>query len=193
MKLLHIDASALGGHSVSRGLTAAIVAELKREQPGLEVTYRDVAAQPLPHWTPVADAADPSALMGAEVMDEFLAADVIVMGAPMYNFGIPSSLKAWIDRVAVAGKTFRYTENGPEGLAKGKRVIIASSRGGIYSQGAAAAMDFQESYLRTVLGFLGISDIEFVRAEGVNMSPDHKANAVQSAHASIGDLVRKAA
>jgi len=194
MKLLHIDSSALGGHSVSRGLTASIVAELVREQPGLDVTYRDLAAQPLPHWSPVADAADPVAILSSEVLEEFLAADVIVIGAPMYNFSIPSALKAWIDRVAVAGKTFHYTANGPEGLAKGKRVVIASSRGGIYSQGSAAqSFDFQEPYLRAVLGFLGITDVEFVRAEGVNVSADHKTEALKTAQASIGVVIRKAA
>lgn len=194
MKLLHIDSSSLGSHSVSRGLTASIVAELVREQPGLEVTYRDLAVQPLPHWSPVADAADPAAILSSEVLEEFLAADVIVVGAPMYNFSIPSSLKAWIDRVAVAGKTFRYTAEGPEGLAKGKRVIIASSRGGFYGTGTAAQpMDFQEPYLRAVLGFLGIADIEFVRAEGVNVSADHKDEALKTAQATIGVLARKAA
>lgn len=194
MKLLHIDSSALGNHSVSRGLTAAIVAELVREQPGAEVTYRDLAAQPLPHWSPVADAADPAAVLSQAVLEEFLAADVIVIGAPMYNFSISSALKAWIDRVAVAGKTFRYTANGPEGLATGKRVIIASSRGGFYGQGTAGqAMDFQEPYLRAVLGFIGVTDIEFVRAEGVNVSADHKAEALKTAHSSIGVFVRKAA
>ena len=194
MKLLHIDSSALGGHSVSRGLTASIVAELVREQPGLDVTYRDLAAQPLPHWSPVADAADPVAILSSEVLEEFLAADVIVIGAPMYNFSIPSALKAWIDRVAVAGKTFHYAANGPEGLAKGKRVVIASSRGGIYSQGSAAqSFDFQEPYLRAVLGFLGITDVEFVRAEGVNVSADHKTEALKTAQASIGVVIRKAA
>jgi len=194
MKLLHIDSSALGNHSVSRGLTASIVAELVREQPGAEVTYRDLAAQPLPHWSPVADAADPAAVLGSAVLEEFLAADVIVIGAPMYNFSISSSLKAWIDRVAIAGKTFQYTANGPEGLAKGKRVIIASSRGGFYGQGTAAqSFDFQEPYLRAVLGFLGVTDVEFVRAEGVNVSADHKTEALKTAQASIGVAIRKAA
>lgn len=194
MKVLHIDSSALGSHSVSRGLTAAIVAELVREQPGVEVTYRDLAAQPIPHWSPVADAADPAAVLGSAVLEEFLAADVIVIGAPMYNFSVPSALKAWIDRVAVAGKTFHYTANGPEGLAKGKRVVIASSRGGFYGQGTAAqSFDFQEPYLRAVLGFLGITDVEFVRAEGVNVSADHKIEALKTAQASIGVVARKAA
>jgi FMN-dependent NADH-azoreductase len=106
----------------------------------------------------------------------------------MYNFGIPSQLKAWIDRIAVAGKTFRYGANGPEGLAGGKRVIIASSRGGMYASGPAAMMDFQESYLRTVFGFIGITDIEFVRAEGLNMGDEPKAQALQAARATIGSL-----
>ncbi|MGY3230678.1 FMN-dependent NADH-azoreductase [Luteibacter sp. HA06] len=194
MKLLHLDASALGAYSVSRGLTAAITAEFVQSHPGVEVTYRDLHAAPLGHWGLPAGENDPAAAESAAVLEEFLAADVIVIGAPMYNFGITSSLKAWIDRIAVAGKTFQYTSTGPEGLAGGKRVIIASSRGGVYSHGApAAAMDFQEPYLRAVLGFLGVTDIEFVRAEGVAMSDDHKAQAVGGAIASIGGLLRKAA
>ena len=193
MKLLHIDASALGSHSVSRGLTQSIVAELARTEPSHTVTYRDLAVEPLGHWSPVADANDPSSVLGQALLEEFLAADTIVIGAPMYNFGIPSQLKAWIDRIAVAGKTFQYTANGPEGLAKGKRVIIASSRGGIYSAGPAAGLDFQEPYLRAVLGFLGITDIEFIRAEGVNMSAEHKTQAVEAAHVAIGSVARKAA
>ena len=194
MKLLHLDASSLGQHSVSRGLTAAIVAQLAQELPSLEITYRDLNASPLPHWTPaVLDAQSDAAKLAQVVLDEFLAADVIVIGAPMYNFSIPSQLKAWIDRVAVAGKTFRYTENGPQGLAGGKRVIVASSRHGIYSSGPAAGMDFQENYLRAILGFLGITEIEFIRAEGMALSTEHKVKAIASAHESIGALATKAA
>jgi len=193
MKLLHLDASALGSHSVSRGLTAAIVAELTANNPSTEVIYHDLAANPLPHWTPVADASDPAAVLGSQMIEEFLAADVVVIGAPMYNFTIPSQLKAWIDRIAVAGKSFRYTANGPEGLAGGKRLIIVSSRGGVYSQGPAQPMDFQETYLRAVFGFLGVTDIEFVRAEGVNLGEDNKVESLKSAHASIGAVSRKAA
>lgn len=194
MKLLHIDSSALGNHSVSRTLTRDIVAQVRSTRPDASVRYRDLAAQPLPHWSPVSDASDPSAGLGSEVMEEFLAADVIVLGVPMYNFGIPSQLKAWIDRVAVAGQTFRYTANGPEGLAGGKRVIVASSRGGFYGEGtAAAAMDFQENYLRAVLGFLGIRDVEFVRAEGVAVSAEHKEKALVAAREAIGTLLPKAA
>ena len=194
MKLLHIDSSALGNHSVSRGLTADVVAQVRSARPDTSVRYRDLAAQPLPHWAPAADASDPAALLGNEVMDEFLAADVIVLGAPMYNFGIPSQLKAWIDRIMVAGKTFRYTANGPEGLAGGKRVIVASSRGGFYSEGTAGAvMDFQENYLRAVFGFVGITDVEFVRAEGVAVSAEHKQQALATARDAIGTLLPKAA
>ncbi len=193
MKLLHIDSSALGGYSVSRQLTADIVAELQRNTPAA-IQYHDLAAQPLPHWTPVADASDPAVVLGSQMLEEFLAADVVVIGAPMYNFAISSQLKAWIDRILVAGKTFRYTANGPEGLAGGKRVIVASSRGGFYGKDTpAAAMDFQEPYLRAAFAFIGINDIEFVRAEGVAVSDEQKALALKSAHSAIGTLVAKAA
>ena len=124
------------------------------------------------------------------MLQEFLDADVIVIGAPMYNFGVPSTLKAWIDRVAVAGKTFRYTESGPQGLAGGKKVIIASSRGGAHQESGG---DFQESYLRFVFGFLGITDIEIVRAEGLAMSPQHRTDAMAAAHASIRSPLAEAA
>lgn len=194
MKLLHLDASAMGAHSVSRQLTAAIVAQWRHDHPGSEVRYRDLAAQPVPHWVPVADTSrDPDGL-GQSLLDEFLAADVIVIGAPMYNFGIPSQLKAWIDRIAVPGRTFRYGENGPEGLAGGKKVIIASARGGLYGVGTAGAVaDFQEPYLRTVLGFLGVTDIEFVRAEGVGLGPEQKDASVAQALQSIGSVMAEAA
>lgn len=184
MKLLHIDSSALADNSVTRQLTAAIVARWQDQVPGLKVTYRDLDAQPLPHLTgPVLAKVDPAvAEASEETLRQFLDADVVVIGAPMYNFGIPSTLKAWIDRVAVAGRTFRYTEKGPEGLAGNKKVIIASGRGGIHS---GAASDFQEPYLKFVLGFLDITDVEFVRAEGVNYSPQHRADAMASALASI--------
>ncbi|GAA0888549.1 FMN-dependent NADH-azoreductase [Rhodanobacter soli] len=194
MKLLHVDSSALGGYSVSRQLTADIVAELKRVTPSLAIHYHDLAAQPLPHWTPVADASDPAAVLGTEMLEEFLAADVVVIGAPMYNFAISSQLKAWLDRILVAGKTFRYTANGPEGLAGGKRVIVASSRGGFYGKDTpAAAMDFQEPYLRAAFAFIGITDIEFVRAEGIAIGDEQKAAALKSARSTIGTLVAKAA
>ena len=169
MKLLHLDTSALGANSVTRELSAAIVARWQDAVPGLSVDYRDLDTNPLPHLTgDVLTGLNAEAKAeGDATMDQFLASDVIVIGAPMYNFGIPSTLKAWIDRIAVAGKTFRYTEKGPEGLATGKRAIVASGRGGVY--GDASPADFQEAYLRQVLGFLGVTDIEFVRAEGLGL------------------------
>ena len=197
MNVLHIDSGILGDHSVSRRLTAAIVAQIKADDPSAIVTYRDLVAEALPHLTGahlMAANAKPGELdaqvaadvrNSAIVLDEFLAADTIVVGAPMYNFSLPSQLKAWIDRVAVAGKTFRYTAEGPEGLAKGKKVIIVSTRGGHYSAGPAAAMDHQESYLKVVLGFFGITDVEVVRAEGLNLSPESKGNAISEAESRI--------
>lgn len=186
MKLLHIDSSALGAHSVSRDLSAAVVRAWKRREPGLKVVYRDLAAEPLPHWTPVADSADAAARDGGALLDEFLAADIVVIGAPMYNFGIPSQLKAWIDRIAIAGKTFRHGPNGVEGLAGGRKIVIASTRGGFYGADSGRAdFDFQEEYLRHVFGFIGITDIEFVRAEGLGISPEQRAKAVNEAHAAI--------
>ena len=193
MNILHVDSSALGNHSVSRELGRAVVEKALLVHPAAQVAYRDLAANPLPHWAPAADASDPAVRAGSDVLDEFLAADVVVIGAPMYNFSIPSTLKAWIDRVMVAGKTFRYGANGPEGLAGGKRVVIVSSRGGIYSEGPMQALDFQENYLRKVFGFIGVTDVEIVRAEGVNLSPENKQRAVAAAHRSIAQHERRAA
>lgn len=193
MKLLHIDSSVLGENSASRSLTAAIVARLRAEHPGVEATHRDLAAQSLPHFTPVLAEGHPCVARNGEILDEFLAADVVVIGAPMYNFTIPTQLKAWLDRILIAGKTFHYSENGPEGLAGGKRVIIASSRGGIYSQGPAASVDFQENYLRHVFGFIGIRDVEFVRAEGLNLGTEQRETAIAQAHAHIKGQLRVAA
>ncbi|MGN6788356.1 MAG: FMN-dependent NADH-azoreductase [Rhodanobacteraceae bacterium] len=187
MKLLHIDSSVLGENSASRNLTAAIVARLRAENPGVEVIRRDLAAQSLPHFTPVLEEGHPCVARNGEILDEFLAADVVVIGAPMYNFTIPTQLKAWIDRILTAGRTFRYTENGPEGLAGGKRVVVASARGGIYSEGPAAAVDFQETYLKHVFGFIGIHDVEFVRAEGLNLGAEQRKAALVQAHAQIAD------
>ncbi|WLS08808.1 FMN-dependent NADH-azoreductase [Shinella sumterensis] len=197
MNILHIDSGILGEHSVSPRLTAAVVAQIKAEHPAASVTYRDLVSNPLPHLSGAhlmaanANPADVDAQVAADVaesavvLDEFLAAGTVVLGVPMYNFSLPSQLKAWIDRIAVAGKTFRYTAEGPEGLATGKKVIIVSTRGGHYSAGPAAAMDHQESYLRTVFGFLGVTDIEIVRAEGLNLSADSKIEAISEAERSI--------
>ena len=185
MKLLHIDSSILGEGSASRALTREIVSRWRAAQPGTEVTYRDLAAKELPHLTHAAftRADELEAARNAAVLDEFLAADVIVIGAPLYNFSIPSQLKAWIDRITVAGRTFRYTASGPEGLAKGKRVIVAISRGGIYAPGHPG--EFGESYLRFLFGFLGVTDVSFVRAEGLAISPEHREAALSAARTAI--------
>jgi FMN-dependent NADH-azoreductase len=185
MKLLHLDSSILGQHSASRDLGAAIVARWRRDVRDLEIAYRDLSANPLPHLSG-ASLAQPDAdetATAAAVMDEFMSADVIVVGAPMYNFGIPSQLKAWIDRIAVAGKTFRYTAEGPQGLAGGKKVVVAATYGGMHP--ADSGRNFVEPYLRQVFGFLGIGDIEFIGAEGLSVSPEHRTQAILAAHTRI--------
>ena len=200
MKLLHLDSSILGQNSVSRQLTAAVVEAVRAKHADVQTSYRDLAAQPIAHlsgeiiganftaetdWTETQRSE--SALSNA-LIEEFLATDVLVIGAPMYNFSIPSQLKSWIDRVAAAGRTFKYGANGPEGLAGGKKVVIVSSRGGVYSTEQGQLMDFQEDYLRTVLGFLGITDIAFIRAEAVNMGEDKRATAIHAAKEAIAKL-----
>lgn len=194
MNILHLDSSPLGGHSVTRELSAAIVAQLRAASSSTRLVYRDLAASPLPHWTPAIDAADPAVRSASDALDEFLAADTVVIGAPMYNFTVPSQLKAWIDRILVAGRTFRYTATGPEGLAGGKRVIVASARGGLYAAGTpGAAIDFQEPLLRQVFAMIGIDDVTFVRAEGVGISAEQKAAAIAAAHVSIAVEAKLAA
>ena len=185
MKLLHIDSSIQGEASASRALTHAITARWKETHPHAQVIYRDLVAHELPHLShgALSGANEVEAARGATVLEEFLSADVVVLGAPMYNFGLASQLKAWIDRITVAGKTFRYGAQGPEGLAGGKQVIIAVSRGGVYPPGSPA--EFAESYLKFLFGFLGVKDVTFVRAEGLALSPQHREAALQAAHASI--------
>jgi FMN-dependent NADH-azoreductase len=181
--ILHIDASISGENSASRAISRSIVDQLKSVPRGEKVVYRDLTADPLPHLTL-------DAFADTTILDEFLAADAVVIGAPMYNFTLPSQLKAWIDRVLVAGKTFRYTENGPEGLAGGKRVIIALARGGVYSAGSpAAALEHLESYLRGVFNFIGIEP-EFVAADGLNFGPEQREQSLRQA---LGETVRLAA
>ena len=184
MKLLHIDSSALGANSASRELSAAIVARWQARVPGLSIEYRDLDADPVPHLAGaiLAGADADAAAESEQVLQQFLDADIVVLGAPMYNFSIPSTLKAWIDRIAVAGRTFRYTADGPEGLAGDKQVIVASARGGLHG---GAPSDFQEPYLRHLFGFLGIRNVEFVRAEGLGLSPQHRRDALAAAHAGI--------
>lgn len=199
MKLLHLDSSVLGPHSVSRQVSAAIVERLRQADPSLKVGYRDLTLEPLahlsaPHLAASRGAAPEAALKddiaaGQSVLEEFLAADVIVIGAPMYNFTIPSQLKAWIDRILVAGKTFKYGPNGAEGLAGDKRVIVAISRGGFYGADTpAAAGEHLETYLRWVFGFIGIKDPEFISADGIQVGPDHREKAVSGALKAAGDL-----
>ena len=200
MKLLHIDASILGANSASRQLSGAVVQRLRAVTPGLQITYRDLAAEPLGHLSgahlAAAQGASPESAQlqqdlaaSQAVLEEFLSADTIVIGAPMYNFTIPSQLKAWIDRIVVAGKTFRYGASGPEGLAGNKRVIIAISRGGLYGPDApAAALEHLESYLRGILGFIGVTNPEFIVAEGLLLGPQQRDKAMQSALQAAGAL-----
>ena len=194
MQLLHIDSSINGNNSASRKLTAQIVAAWKERHPDTQVSYLDLVAQAPNHFTSAAMAPRTGQTDGLsaeqvaenavseQLVQQFLAADVVVIGAPFYNFSIPSQLKAWIDRIAQPGRTFRYTANGPEGLAKGKTVIVASSRGGVYSTNDfMQSLEHQESYLKVVMGFFGITDVRFVRAEGLGMGPDAVAAAFASA------------
>jgi len=199
-KLLHIDSSVLGPHSVSRQLSAAIVDQLRQATPGLQVVYRDLTATPLAHLSgahlAVAQgASNPDPILQQEiatsqtVLAEFLTADTIVLGAPMYNFTIPSQLKAWIDRVVVAGKTFKYGAQGPEGLAGNRRVIVAISRGGFYGAGTPmAALEHLESYLRSVFGFIGVTQLEFIPADGIQLGPEHREKALAGALQAVTGL-----
>jgi FMN-dependent NADH-azoreductase len=183
MKLLHIDSSITGDHSVSRKLTADIVARLAAGHPDAAVIHRDLTAEPISHLV-LSDMPAPGA--STAILDEFLAADTVVIGAPMYNFTLPTQLKAWIDRILVAGKTFGYSQAGPVGLVGGKRVIIAISRGNVYGAERAAA-EHLETYLRVVFGFIGVTP-EFVVAEGVKISDQHRDATLAKAQATIGAL-----
>ena len=183
MTILHIDSSITGDASVSRQLSRSIVDKLQRQRPDARVVRRDLVAQPLPHLTL-------EAMADGSTVDEFIGADTIVIGAPMYNFTLPTQLKAWLDRILVAGKTFRYTPTGPEGLAGGRRVIVAMARGGIYDAGSpAAALEHLETYLRGVFNFIGL-DPEFVSADGLNISPEVKEESVRAA---LGETYQLAA
>ena len=206
-QLLHIDSSILGGNSVSRQLTAQIVASWRAANPNTEVSYLDLAVDTPSHLS--AESLGFRLPAGSEGLSEiqlrenaisealvsqFLAADVIVIGAPFYNFAIPSQLKAWIDRIAQVGRTFKYTDKGPVGLAGGKTVIVASTRGGVYATSDAGnAMEHQESYLKTIFGFLGVTDVRFVRAEGLAMGDAAKAAALSAAQANITEHTALAA
>lgn len=199
-KILHIDSSILGAHSVSRSLTAEIVARLQTLHPGAEVIRRDLAADAALHLSDAhlavfqgGEVGNPTLgqdlARGGAYVDDLFAADIIVIGAPMYNFSIPSQLKAWIDRVCVAGRTFSYGPNGAEGLVKGKTVYVASTRGGVYTgDSPVAGLDHQESYLRVALSFIGLTDVTIVRAEGLNLGEAAKGSAVAGAKAQVAAL-----
>ena len=200
--VLVLTSSALGDASVSNQLVRDALSALRDNDPALQVTTRDLGSNPIPHLTP--DAA--SALRGAEpangqqaaaralsdrLIAELKAADTVVIGSPMYNFGIASTLKAWFDYVLRAGITFRYTENGPVGLLEGKRAIVVVSRGGLYSEGPAQVLDSQEPHLRNLLGFMGISDVTFVRAEKLAFGPEAREQAVAAARARLGEVIER--
>ncbi len=207
MKLLHIDSSPLGGASVSRELTRRAVAQWAASHPGTQVDYLDLAKDAPSHLNSdslgfrlgvaadgLSDVQRRENEVSERLVSQFLAADVIVVGAPLYNFTIPTQLKAWIDRIAQAGRTFKYTEKGPVGLATGKTVIVASSRGGMYAGNPAMeALEHQESYLKTIFGFFGITDVRFVRAEGVAMGEQAKKTALEAADIAIRAAVATAA
>ena len=201
--VLHIDSSPLGERSVSRKLTAKVLDALRAKDRHIKILTRDIGANPLPHlsgvvigafFTPVNQrdpAVDDAIRLSDQAVDELLGADVILIGAPMHNFGIPSSLKAWIDHIVRVGRTFRYGATGrPETLLPaGKRVIVASSRGGIYTDGPQKPFDYQETYLAAVFGFLGVTDVSFIRAEGVARGPEAAKNAMQSAERQLAEIL----
>ena len=205
-KLLHIDSSILGDNSVSRQLTAQIVDSWKASHPGTDVSYLDLATDTpshlsadslgfrMPAGSALSDVQMRENVVSEALVSQFLASDVIVIGAPLYNFAIPSQLKSWNDRIAQVGRTFHYTDKGPQGLAGGKTVIVASTRGGVYSTTEASrAMEHQESYLQAVFGFLGITDVRFVRAEGLAMGDAMRAQALAAASQHISSLHAPAA
>ena len=206
MKLLHVDSSILGTNSVSRQLTAELVAQWRKSHPETKVEHLDLALNSPNHFG--ADAlgiktgvqAEPTEAqrrenaLSEQLVSQFLASDVIVVGAPLYNFSIPTQLKAWIDRLAQIGRTFKYTDKGAVGLATGKTVIVASTRGGVYSSSEGGqAMEHQESYLKVIFGFFGITDVRIVRAEGLAMGDASKAAALSAARADIAAVTGRTA
>lgn len=203
--ILLIQSSPRGLDSYSQKVSRFIVGDLEVHYPGANVVVRDLAQNPPPH---VGQAFVGGASTGPEqrtpeqtkalalsdvLIDELLAADVIVLAVPMHNFGPPSTLKAWIDHVVRIGRTVSYSQKGPEGMLKGKRVILVLARGGVYSDGPAKPLDFQEPYLRAVLGFIGLTDIDVVRVEGVAMSAIGPEKAVASAMARSREILSQAA
>ena len=199
--LLHINSSVRTQGSISRLLTSEFVTKWKSAHPEDVIIERDLATHPAPHLTEQVMGAvftptpqrSPTQAQDAQVADgliaELMAADVIVLGAPMYNFSVSSSLKAWIDHVARAGVTFRYSDTGPVGLLTGKKVYVFTARGGVYSRGPGAAMDFHETYLRAVLGFIGLTDIRFIHTEGLAMGEAAMEHAIAGSRDTIDQLL----
>ena len=200
--VLVINSSAAREGSVSRTLVEEAVARLLESSPEAQVVRRDLGTSPVPHLTvetlsgvrgqPATDAEHAARKLSDELIAELRAADTIVIGAPMYNFSVPTSLRAWFDYVLRAGETFSYSEAGPKGLLGGKRVIVIESRGGLYSEGPAGAADFQEPYLRHLLGFVGLTDVTFVHAEKIGYGPDARSAALTQAKARIAVLAQPA-
>ncbi len=198
MKLLHIDSSINGGQSVSRTLSQDIVDAWLKQYPDTQTDYLDLAVTAPDHFSqdalgirsptglPLTDEQQRQNALSEALVTQFLAADIVVIGAPLYNFSIPSQLKAWIDRVAQSGRTFKYTDAGVVGLASEKTVILALSRGGIYSSTEAGqAAEHQETYLKTVFGFFGITDVRVVRAEGMDMGDAFRTPGLDQAKSGI--------
>jgi FMN-dependent NADH-azoreductase len=200
---LVITSSALGETSVSNQLVAQAVTRLHSHDPALRVIARDLGRDPVPHLTidsatalrgsePSNEAQAAAQSLSDRLIAELKAADTLIMGAPMYNFGMPSTLKAWFDHVLRAGITFRYSETGPEGLLKGKRAVVIQSRGGLYSEGPAQGMDSQEPHLRNLLAFMGITDVIFLRAEKLAFGPEAREQAIEGVRRQIAELLGEA-
>jgi len=177
--ILFLQSSVLGAHSQTRPLVQAVAAALAQAHPQATQRIRDLGHTPLPHLRGEHLAQAPAEAQ--EALAELKQADALVIGAPMYNFGVPSTLKAWLDHVLKAGETFCYTEAGPQGMLQGKKVLLVISTGGVYSEGAYKSYDFVEPYLRAALGFIGITDVTAVRVEGGAVNAEQGAASAQAA------------
>jgi FMN-dependent NADH-azoreductase len=196
--ILILDSSATGAASVTRKLTTEFADHIRRVDAAASIVHRDVGREPIPHLTEEtvtairgeanSDAERATLALSDQLIAEIKAADLIVIGAPMYNFGMTSTLKAWFDHVLRARVTFHYTDKGAEGLVLGKRAIVIEARAGFYSEGPAAAMDNQEPHIRTLLGFMGITDVTFVRAEKLAFGPESVAASTTEAMAQLREL-----
>jgi FMN-dependent NADH-azoreductase len=199
--LLVINSSAAREGSVSRTLVEDAVAQLAETNPFADVVRRDLGENPVPHLTthtlngvrgtPQTHAEHRARELSDQLIAELRDADTIVIGAPMYNFGVTTGLRSWFDYVLRAGETFSYSAAGPKGLLEGKRVIVVESRGGLYSEGPASAVDFQEPYLRHLLGFIGLTDVTFIRAEKIGYGPEARTESLKQAKLDIAALVEQ--